>query len=98
MIVDSPRKPISQTSPEEVFTVAPPLPLNVASMRPLVLSTFRPPERFTPLMPLLRWSFPAYVLTTEEIGLAMLRVVRLGAKERVLETRDIRAVLTSGKG
>ncbi|WP_321471229.1 NAD(P)H-binding protein [uncultured Paludibaculum sp.] len=52
----------------------------------------------TPLMPLLRWSFPAYVLTTEEIGLAMLRVVRLGATERVLETRDIRAVLTSRKG
>ncbi|MGJ5818922.1 NAD-dependent epimerase/dehydratase family protein [Paludibaculum fermentans] len=48
-----------------------------------------------PLMPLLRWALPAYVLTTEEIGLAMLRVARAGFTKRVLETRDIRAVLST---
>ncbi|MBN9660378.1 MAG: epimerase [Acidobacteria bacterium] len=49
----------------------------------------------TPLMPLLRWMFPAYVLTTNEIGLAMLRVARLGYPRRILETKDIRALLTT---
>ncbi|MGC4055900.1 MAG: NAD(P)H-binding protein [Paludibaculum sp.] len=48
----------------------------------------------TPLIPLLRWLFPAYVLSTREIGLAMLRVARSGYSKRVLETRDIRAALS----
>ncbi len=47
-----------------------------------------------PLLPLLRRISPSYVLTTEELGLAMLRVVRVGYAKRVLETRDIHAVLT----
>jgi uncharacterized protein YbjT (DUF2867 family) len=46
-----------------------------------------------PVMPVLRWMFPSYVLTTELIGLAMLKVVREGASKRVLESKDIRAVL-----
>lgn len=50
-----------------------------------------------PAMPLLRWSLPGYILTTAELGLAMLRVVRAGAGQRVLECPDIRAVLTQGK-
>jgi hypothetical protein len=41
----------------------------------------------------MRWAFPDYVLTTEEIGRAMLKVARQGAPKQVLETRDIRAML-----
>lgn len=48
----------------------------------------------TPLTPVLRRLFPSYVLTTHELGLAMLRVARAGYPKRVLETSDIRAVLT----
>jgi uncharacterized protein YbjT (DUF2867 family) len=46
-----------------------------------------------PLLPLLRRVFPNQVLTTEEIGRAMLAVVRRGYPKPILETRDIRAVL-----
>jgi len=45
-----------------------------------------------PLLPLLRWCFPDRILTTEQIGRAMLRVVRSGAPKRILESRDIKAV------
>jgi len=46
-----------------------------------------------PLLPLLRLMFPNHVLTTEEIGRAMLTVARSGYPKHILETRDIRAVL-----
>jgi len=46
-----------------------------------------------PLMPLARRLFPAYVLTTEDIGRAMLLVARTGAPKPILESRDIRALL-----
>jgi len=42
-----------------------------------------------PLLPVLRWTFPGYVLTTEQIGRAMLAVARHGAPKRVLESKDI---------
>ncbi len=42
-----------------------------------------------PLLPVLRGLFPAYVLTTEQIGRAMLRVARSGASMHVLESADI---------
>jgi len=45
-----------------------------------------------PLLPLLRWLLPDYVLTTDEIGLAMLKVARIGAPKKILESRDIRAI------
>jgi uncharacterized protein YbjT (DUF2867 family) len=45
-----------------------------------------------PLLPLARWAFPNYVLTTEQIGRAMLAVARNGAPKRVLESRDINTV------
>jgi uncharacterized protein YbjT (DUF2867 family) len=45
-----------------------------------------------PVLPLLRWMFSSYVLTTEDIGRAMLAVARRGAPKRVLETKDIRAL------
>ena len=46
-----------------------------------------------PLLSLLRRAFPDYVLTTEEIGQAMLIVTRRGYPKHILEIRDIRAVL-----
>jgi uncharacterized protein YbjT (DUF2867 family) len=46
-----------------------------------------------PLLPLLRFMFPNHVLTTAEIGQAMLTVARSGYRKQILESRDIRAVL-----
>ena len=45
-----------------------------------------------PLMPLLRRLFPRQILTTEQIGRAMLAVARNGASTRILESRDIAAL------
>ena len=47
-----------------------------------------------PVLPLLRRAFPNQVLTTDEIGRAMLIVARYGAPNPVLETGDIRSLLT----
>jgi uncharacterized protein YbjT (DUF2867 family) len=47
-----------------------------------------------PLLPLLRRAFPNKVLTTDEIGQAMLIVARYGAPKAILETADIRLLLT----
>jgi uncharacterized protein YbjT (DUF2867 family) len=44
-----------------------------------------------PLLPLLRLAFPNHVLTTRQIGRAMLRVATHGWPKYVLESRDIRA-------
>ena len=44
-----------------------------------------------PLLPPLRWAFPNYVLTTQQIGRAMLTVAQRGYKSKILESRDIRA-------
>ena len=46
-----------------------------------------------PLMPLLHRALPNQVLTTREIGQAMLSVARHGYEKPILETRDIRAVV-----
>ena len=46
-----------------------------------------------PVLPMVRRAFPDSVLTTAEIGRAMLNVARRGYSKRVLETWDIRAVL-----
>jgi len=46
-----------------------------------------------PLLPLLRLAFPNHVLTTEQMGQAMLTVVRRGYAKRVLESKDIRALI-----
>ena len=43
-----------------------------------------------PALPLLRRLFPRYILTTEEIGRAMIHVAREGAPKKILETWDIR--------
>lgn len=44
-----------------------------------------------PLFPLLRRAFPNQVLSTRQIGQAMIHVARQGYKKRILEPRDIRA-------
>jgi uncharacterized protein YbjT (DUF2867 family) len=46
-----------------------------------------------PLLPLLRWLLPDYVLTTDEVGCAMLKVARIGGRKKILESRDIRAIV-----
>jgi uncharacterized protein YbjT (DUF2867 family) len=48
-----------------------------------------------PLLPLLHWALPSLVLSTREIGLAMLAVARRGYAKRILETKDIRAVVAA---
>jgi uncharacterized protein YbjT (DUF2867 family) len=45
-----------------------------------------------PLVPLLRKALPDYVVTTEQIGRAMLNVARHGYSKRVLESKDIRSI------
>lgn len=45
-----------------------------------------------PLVPLVRALAPGMVITTEELGRAMLRVAREGAPQRVLEPRDLRTL------
>ncbi|MDQ1813903.1 NAD(P)H-binding protein [Massilia sp. CCM 9210] len=42
-----------------------------------------------PVLPLLRAAMPRHVLTTRQVGQAMLAVVRNGARKRVLESADI---------
>ncbi|MGA3087159.1 MAG: NAD(P)H-binding protein [Terriglobales bacterium] len=44
-----------------------------------------------PVLPLMRTAFPDYVLTTQQIGHAMLNVARRGYAKRVLESKDIRS-------
>jgi len=43
-----------------------------------------------PVLPLLRRLFPRYILTTEEIGRAMIQVAKRGAPKNILESWDIR--------
>jgi uncharacterized protein YbjT (DUF2867 family) len=48
-----------------------------------------------PLLPLLHWALPNQVLTTREIGQAILAVAKRGYPKRILETKDIRAAVTA---
>ena len=45
-----------------------------------------------PMLAMLRRLFPSYILTTEQIGRAMLEVARHGAPKHVLESKDIAAM------
>jgi uncharacterized protein YbjT (DUF2867 family) len=47
----------------------------------------------SPLLPLLRRALPNQILSTRDIGQAMLAVARHGYEKRILESRDIRAVV-----
>jgi uncharacterized protein YbjT (DUF2867 family) len=48
-----------------------------------------------PLLPILRRAMPRYILTTEQIGRAMIALVQHGAPKPVLESRDIYALAQS---
>ena len=48
-----------------------------------------------PLLPPLHWAFPNWVVSTREMGEAMLQVARNGYRKPILETNDIRAVLSA---
>jgi uncharacterized protein YbjT (DUF2867 family) len=48
-----------------------------------------------PFMPLLRWALPNQILTTRDIGHAMLAVAKHGYDKRILETMDIRAAVSN---
>jgi uncharacterized protein YbjT (DUF2867 family) len=47
---------------------------------------------FRPILPLLRGLAPGAVVTTEELGHAMIRLARQGAPKRILEARGLRAL------
>jgi hypothetical protein len=47
---------------------------------------------FRPLLPLVRMIAPGAVISTEELGRAMIRAAREGAPKRVLENRDLIAL------
>jgi uncharacterized protein YbjT (DUF2867 family) len=49
---------------------------------------------FRPLLPLLYRFAPGAVITSEELGRAMIRAAREGAPKRVLEGRDLRALVS----
>ena len=53
---------------------------------------------FGPLWPLVRVIARGAMITTEELGRAMIRVARNGAPKRVLENRDLIAMGASGLG
>jgi uncharacterized protein YbjT (DUF2867 family) len=53
---------------------------------------------FHPLLPLVRAIAPGAVITTEELGRAMIRAAREGAPKRILENRDLIALGAVGKG
>jgi uncharacterized protein YbjT (DUF2867 family) len=80
------------------------LPLNAYMFRPALI---QPRDRIQsrtpayrnfyslskPILPLLHWAFPSQIIDTRELGKAMLQVARKGNAKRVLEMKDIRAVL-----
>jgi hypothetical protein len=49
------------------------------------------------LLPLLRALFPNQVLTTAQMGLAMLQLAKHGYAKRILETRDINSVASANR-
>ena len=80
------------------------LPFRAAYMfRPgaiLAMHGIRPKSRFyraayvvaAPILPVLKALFPKYVITTEQVGRAMIAVARGGAEKKLLENRDISAI------
>jgi uncharacterized protein YbjT (DUF2867 family) len=65
-------------------------PLHGATSRTKAYRVFYTLTR--PLLPLLRRAFPNHILTTEQIGRAMLRAASQGGAKRVLESSDIRTL------
>jgi uncharacterized protein YbjT (DUF2867 family) len=82
------------------------LPLKAYMFRPGIIQPLdgikskTPAYRFgyalmKPILPLLHWALPNQVLSTREIGQAMLAVAKRGYAKRILETNDIRAAVNS---
>jgi uncharacterized protein YbjT (DUF2867 family) len=42
-----------------------------------------------PILPLFRWALPNQILSTRDMGRAMLAIARRGYEKRILETKDI---------
>jgi len=53
---------------------------------------------FKPLLPLVKLLAPAAIVTTEELGRAMIRVAQQGASKHVLENRDLIALGSKDEG
>ncbi len=51
-----------------------------------------------PLMPLLRPAFPNTILTTEQLGRAMIAAAKNGSAKKILESRDIAALSRAAEG
>jgi hypothetical protein len=51
----------------------------------------------SPFWPVLQWLWPSGVITTEELGRAMIHIARNGAPKRVLESTDLVALGRSKK-
>jgi uncharacterized protein YbjT (DUF2867 family) len=72
--------------------------VRLAMLRPMHGETSKTPWTrisyaiFRPLLPLIRKLAPGAVITTEELGRAMIRAARHGAPTRVLESRDLIAL------
>jgi uncharacterized protein YbjT (DUF2867 family) len=64
-------------------------PLHGARSKTRLYNVFYALEK--PLLPLFRLAFPGQILTTEQIGRAMLAVARHGFPKRILEIKDIQA-------
>lgn len=82
------------------------LPLNAYMFRPGIIQPLDGIQSKTasyrilymlskPLLPLLHWALPNQILTTREIGRAMLAVAKRGSPKPILETKDIRAMLNA---
>jgi len=71
-----------------MFRIAAVLPLNGERSRTPLYNFFYALTK--PVAPLIRMAFPGYVLSTVQIGRAMIGVARSGAEKRVLESPDIR--------
>jgi uncharacterized protein YbjT (DUF2867 family) len=77
------------------------LPFNAYMFRPGIIQPFFGAKSKTalynvfytlgkPLLPILKKLFPDAILTTQQVGLAMLKVARHGYPRRILEIKDIR--------
>jgi uncharacterized protein YbjT (DUF2867 family) len=64
-------------------------PLHGAKSRTLLYNVFYSLGK--PLLPLIRFAFPDQILTTEQVGRAMLEVANHGFPKQILEIKDIRA-------
>lgn len=58
-------------------------------------NTYKVYKVMAPLFPALKWLFPKYACTLEEIGKAMINTVMIGYDKKVLEVKDIQMLAKS---